>query len=121
MVGQYHRGQPVPHFTSYPVVGGGLRFCPSWRPRPFGFLQAAGQGNVVPTLALEEGSRGEPHLVRIAEDQPLAALLAFEYHPSRRTPHTHPLLLAPLAASLCSVYSTPYNKLAHRRRHMTSI
>jgi hypothetical protein len=48
--------------------------------RPFGFLQATSQGDILPALAFEEGSRREPHFLRFAEDQPLSALLTHQYH-----------------------------------------
>ena len=43
-------------------------------------LEATSQGNFPPALASKESSRREPHFLSFAEDQPLSALLAYQYH-----------------------------------------
>ena len=98
------RGQPA---SSLPLAKsfGGRALAPSLVVfRSFGFLQPAGQGNALPAPALEDRTRREPHLLRPAEDQPLAALLAPQYHASGSagTPHRFSLLLCPLT---CQAFS----------------
>jgi hypothetical protein len=65
--------------------------------RWYGCLQAAGQGDGIPALAFEARSCREPHFLRFAEDQPLSALLAYQYHAPCRTPHCTLLLIPPSA------------------------
>jgi hypothetical protein len=68
----------------------------------YGFLYAAGQGDPLPAPALEDRASRQPLLLRPAEDQPLAALLAEQYQATRSalgSPHSRSILLCPYAAA----------------------
>src|SRR4028119_1124735 len=72
-----------PPLTSTHTPSGANSVSVSRITRPSGYLQSVSQGNIMPTLAFEECSSGEPYLVRIPEDDPLATLLAQQYHAFR--------------------------------------